>query len=234
MLEDHIAEDWHKWRVFLKEAESCPVPISASILKGIRLRGFTAWDMSINLWTFVSKWLGPKQYLKRNRMGQAVENNGFELWRRLFRDYMGSDAHTKLAGQQQLLDFTKCNDPTYLSSHLDSWFNLVETYGGGLDDEIKKVMLLKIIPVDIRVDILRREEIKKLPLIDLIEYVRSQVSWLRSETLADHYSKSHDHTLPIASLKSDGDDDAVDKIKKLADEIKQMKQEVNICFNQHT
>ena len=82
-MEDHIAEELHKWRVFLKQAESCPVPINSSTLKAIKLKGFSAWDMSINLWTCISKWLGKKQYEKRNRMVATWDNNGVELWRRL-------------------------------------------------------------------------------------------------------------------------------------------------------
>ena len=69
-MEDHIAEDWHKWRVFLKEADFCPIPITTATLKSIKLKGFTAWGMAINLWTFISKFLGRKQYEKRKHDGR--------------------------------------------------------------------------------------------------------------------------------------------------------------------
>ena len=41
-MEDHISEDWHKWRLFNKEAVSCPGPISVATLKSIKLKGFSA------------------------------------------------------------------------------------------------------------------------------------------------------------------------------------------------
>ena len=94
-------------------------------------------------------------------MGPSIEGNGLELWRRLFRDYMGSDAHTRLAGQSQFLDFPACNDLKTLSSHLDSWYNMMETYGTGVDDERRRVLLLKIIPSDMRSDMLKSDELKR-------------------------------------------------------------------------
>ena len=102
---------------------------------------------------------------------------------------MGSDANTRLAGQQQLLDFTKCTDLKHLASHLDSWYHLLESYGSGIDEEMRKVLLLKVIPNGMRDAIVRRDELKRMPILDLIEWMKQQVSWMRSQTLAEHYAK---------------------------------------------
>ena len=201
-MTDHIAQDFPRWRGFLQDAERCTEPISKETLKAMKYNGYSAWNFAQNLWSFVGKYLGPKVYLKRQLMSKRMQGNGFVFWRQLFRDYHGGGAMIRLAGQQQLLDFPACNDLKHLSSHLDAWLSHMETYGETVDAELAFTMRLKTMPADIRKGILRREDLQKLPIPDLVEHIKNQSTWLRSETLVQQMLKDHEHATPIAALGS--------------------------------
>ena len=89
LMRDHITEFYPRWHGFLHDAELCPTPISKGALKQMKYNGFSAWDLSRDLWSFVGKFLGPKLYLKRQRLSKRAFGNGFEFWRQLFKDYHG-------------------------------------------------------------------------------------------------------------------------------------------------
>ena len=116
-------------------------------------------------------------------------------------DFHGGGAMIRLAGQQQLLDFPACQDLKTLNSHLDAWLSHMETYGEGIDSEMAFTMLMKIIPQDIRKDILRRRELQEMPLPDLVEHIKSQSTWLRSEVLVQNILKDTDHAQPISMVQ---------------------------------
>lgn len=113
---------------------------------------------------------------------------------------MGSDAHTRLAGQTHFLDFPKCEDLKALGSHLDSWYKLMETVRAGDDEEMKRALLMKGMPERMKQDILRRQDLDAMPIFDLIESMKTQISWTRLEILARQIATSQEHALPIASL----------------------------------
>ena len=134
----------------------------------------------------------------------------------------------RLAGQRQLLDFPACKDLKLLPSHLDSWMHHKETYGETTDPEMAFTMLLKIIPEELRDDVLRRRELQEMVLPELIEYLKSQATWRRSETLVQTMLRDDDHVAPIAQLrkkkkKADQEDIASPNTNEEAEKVKALK-----------
>ena len=48
------------------------------------------------------------------------------------------------------LELPNCRQTQELVRHLGSWLHPLETYGSGLDEEMRRVMLLNVIPNDMR------------------------------------------------------------------------------------
>ena len=86
---DHIADPWPKWKGLLEAAERTTTTITYEMLnelhvaghfQELNLNGDTIHDLSLDLWYFISKWIGPKIYERRNRTVGDQRNTGFELW----------------------------------------------------------------------------------------------------------------------------------------------------------
>ena len=76
----------------------------------------------------------------------------------------------------------------------------METYGENDDAKMAFTMLMKTIPSDIRNDILRKEELQRMAIPELVEYIKNQSTWIRSEVLVQQMLKDNDHTAPIAAM----------------------------------
>ena len=116
---------------------------------------------------------------------------------------MGGGAMIRLAGRQQRLSFPACADPKQLASHLGSWMSSMETHGESIDPELAFTMLMTIIPADLRKDILRREDLQRLALPDLIEFIKTQTTWIRNEALVQNLLNNADRHAPVTVITED-------------------------------
>ena len=63
-------------------------------------------------------------------MANGVEGNGFELWRRYFFEFEGSDEYIQLDGRTKLQTFDPITDTHGLIDKLDDWQHQMLKYGG--------------------------------------------------------------------------------------------------------
>ena len=138
-------------------------------LNGLTFFGVSAHGLSSDLWSFLLRWLGPKLYPRRTRISLDVEGNGFELWRKLFSEYEGSDELINMAGRTKLQDFPQIKHMRNLHASLDEWIDLFYRYGQEIGPNMAQTMFLRILPDELRTDIHRRPELKQLELLELID-----------------------------------------------------------------
>ena len=145
------------------------------------VKGFV---LANDLWSFLLRWIGPTLYLRRTRMGPAIEGNGIELWRRLFTEYQGSDELVKLAGKTRFLEFPQCRSLKHLNHHLDEWLELLYKFADDMGPETVRTLLLKTLPDGMRSEVYKRSDLKNMDVMKLIDWARHQTIWERSEELA--------------------------------------------------
>ena len=107
---DHMTEEWPHWRRIIDAVEGFKHPISWNQVQATTVDTFNGTELALDLWSFLSRWIGKRLYDRRKKMGVAIEGNGFELWRKLFYDYRGSSELIALAGRKKLLAFPQCRD----------------------------------------------------------------------------------------------------------------------------
>ena len=117
-IRDHASDEWPQWREGLDQASKTSFELTQEFLQSAQIFGVNAWALSSDLWSFLLRWLGPKLYQRRMRMGLAIEGNGLELWRKLHNDYSASDKLIQVAGRTRLQDFPQCRDIKKLTQHI--------------------------------------------------------------------------------------------------------------------
>ena len=89
-----------------------------------------------------------------------------------------------MAGRIKLLEFPQIKREKHLNQQLDEWLDLFYKYGDDMGAAAVQVLFMRILPDGLRAEIFRRRELKDLELMGLIEWVRTQTIWNRSEELA--------------------------------------------------
>ena len=107
-------------------------------------------------------------------MGQAIEGNGLEPWRRLFVEFQGSDELVNLAGRTKFMEFPQCRNLKHLNAHLDEWLELLYKFGDGMGPLAVQTLFLKTLPDTMRSEIYKRPELKSLELMKLVDWARHQ------------------------------------------------------------
>ena len=111
---------------------------------------------------FLVKWLPVKLYERRTQLrgGKDEINNGFHMWRRLFKEYTGTGAAVTYAGTEALRAYPTCERVSGVSNHIDWWKELLEKYGQELEhaESMKKSMFLNIIRGSMRSKIMEDGE----------------------------------------------------------------------------
>ena len=113
--------------------------------------------------------------------GTNLEGNGLELWRKLYAEYAGNDKLLQVAGRTRLQDFPACRNMRQMNHHIDDWLHLFYEYGDGVGPEHAKTMFMRTLPDTLRTEVYRRPEVERMDLIELIEWVRNQTVYGRSE-----------------------------------------------------
>lgn len=123
-------------------------------------------------------------------MAPSIEGNGLELWRKLFTEYEGSDELVTMAGRAKLLDYPQAKNLKSLNHHIDDWLDLLCKYGDEMGaPAVQTLFFLRIIPDQLRAEVYRRPELKHLDIFKLVDRVRHQTVWERSQELADNPAK---------------------------------------------
>ena len=82
-----------------------------------------------------------------------IVGNGFELWRRLYRDYEGTSEIMNLNGTAKLMAFPQCTDYRKLNNHLDDFVYMLNRFGTGMPDAQIKALLWNTLPGRMRTTI---------------------------------------------------------------------------------
>ena len=196
-LTDHAAQDNANWKNLLRHCEGQVDHIEYEHLSCMSFGQSTGWDLSLDLWNFLSKKLGVDLYEKRITLAHGVEGNGFELWRRLYVDYEGGDEVVQNDGRTKLQNFPQISSMATMSAKLDDWQALMLKYGGDVGPTFRRTMLLKILPESTREDVLKNQDLTGTDSI--IKWIRKQLVWQRS---VDIVKRTH---RPVAALSHEAD-----------------------------
>ena len=132
---DHICMNNAMWRNVLEYVEQQPNMCLRIQTQKLDVLGVNAWELSVMLENFLCYWVSDKIYKKRKHHSGGEAGNGFEMWRRFFKEYQGGGVTVKLAGINALNTFPKCSSAANLGSHLDSWQELYDEFGDALGDD---------------------------------------------------------------------------------------------------
>ena len=154
-LTDHCADTNVYWRAILKHVQEATGVIDYYQLVRVRYGNSTGWDLALDMWSFISKRVGQTIYDKRVQLANGVDGNGFELWRALFAQYEGGDEFVKLDGRTQLQNFPEITSTNNITEKLKDWQHQMARYGTDIGPLTRKTMLLKILPENLRIDVLK-------------------------------------------------------------------------------
>ena len=135
--------------------QETPHVIEYNALANSQYGRYTGWDLSLDHWNFMSKRLGQDIYDKRVQLANGVEGNGFELWRALFVEYEGSDEYIALDGRTKLQNFPPITSTKGITHTLNDWSHMMMKYGSDIGQVTRRTMLLKILPDQLRTDVLK-------------------------------------------------------------------------------
>ena len=195
-LTDHVAKDNEHWRILLAGAQNQPHHIEPRWLVGLRFGNKTGWDLSLDLWNLISDRVNKSYYEKRIRMAYGNEGNGFELWRRFFTDFQGSDEVVQNDGRTQLQTFPTLTNSSHMMDRLDEWQELMSMYGQDIGHHTRLTMLYKILPVETRRDIIKMKNVEHLHTTEAtIAWLRMNSAWDKSDSLLKTHTKRSVHAV---------------------------------------
>lgn len=108
------------------------MPISYTVLAETTYGRSTGWDLSLDLWNFISKRLGVTLYERRVTLASDIEGNGFELWRNLFCQYEGGDEYIQLDGRTSLQHFPAMSSTAGITEKLKDWRHQMMKFGADI------------------------------------------------------------------------------------------------------
>ena len=157
----------------LDRSERVPYELSTESLARTNLFGVNAAELSADLWSFLLRWIGPKLYLRRLQMSaNAGGGTGLNCG---VASSQSINAAMSLRRSQAApsRDNYHCKHLRSLNHHVDEWLQLVHEYGHGIGHLSAQAMLRRTTPDELRTEVYRRPELKRLELTKLVEWVRS-------------------------------------------------------------
>ena len=179
-LGDYCADTNPYWKLILKHAQEHPTVLDYDTLASMRYGQFNGWDLSLDLWNFLSKRLGIGLYEKRVQLAGNMDGNGFELWRSLYNEYEGRDEFVKLGGRTDLQNFEKITNTVGITQKLADWQHAMLLHGGDIGIVTRRTMLLRILPENLRNDVLKQ---KMYDPDAIIAWIKESQTWNRSEEI---------------------------------------------------
>ena len=202
-LTDHMAKDNDHWRVLLKGVEAHPMHIEPQWLFTLQFGNLNGWQLAVDLWNLISDKSGKNIYERRITLAHGNEGNGFELWRKLFTDYEGGDEVIQNDGRTRLQTFPVISNKRELIDRCDDWQEMCSMYGRDIGHASRRTMLLRILPDDIRADVLKQPGLPTTE--DIIAWLRRTTAWDRSEMLLKHrHKKSISAVMPATDAPGPG------------------------------
>lgn len=99
-MTEHMSESWSRWREILSYLQTIDRPITwDDIVTGNSVDGYSIIDLTQELWSFICRHIAGHVYDRRRTYGFNIVGNGFELWRKLYREYEGTSELMHLHGQ---------------------------------------------------------------------------------------------------------------------------------------
>ena len=139
--------------------------------------GYPLADLAQELWSFTCRHISGHIYDRRKTYGVDIVGNGFELWRRLYRDYEGTSEIMNLNGTAKLMAFPQCSDYRKLNTHLDDFVFMLNRFGTGMPEAQVKARLWNILPDRMRTTIFDHRELNNHSVVENLEWARHQTSW---------------------------------------------------------
>lgn len=179
-LSDHCADTNYYWRAILKHIQEANGTIDYHQLVRVHYGKSTGWDLSLELWNFISKRIGQTIYDTRVQLANGVDGNGFELWRALFVQFEGGDEFVKLGGRTDLQNFPPITSMNGITDKLRDWQHQMSKYGSDIGHITRKTMLLKVLPDHLRQDLLKygMNDCDKI-----IAWITQTQTWSRTEEM---------------------------------------------------
>ena len=108
---DHFARGTQRYRTLIENVGKRQTRIYKDELIRTEFDGFSAWEISVEVESFTSRFLGKDLYDDRLLLCSGEEQNGLELWRNLFHQYSGTDLTiVKTHGLTNFMNFPQCPD----------------------------------------------------------------------------------------------------------------------------
>ena len=141
--------------------------------------------VSLQLWTFIGENLDNALFDKRTEKA-GEEENGIELWRKLFVTHEGGSRQVQVSGIGSLHSFPACDKTDDLNDWLEMWNKCRLRYGSYLPDEHLKVMLEEKLPVSVAKDL--REQRHLHTLDQCLDYLWGEITRLNDVKIANLHS----------------------------------------------
>ena len=147
-------------------------------------------------------------YNRRTQLcgGPTQKENGFILWRNLFKEHVGEKAIMEDAGVECLRTYGQCTTLQGLSAHIDGWYELLDNHCPEMRDcpRMLRSLFLGIIPKDLKSKILEDPALQMAGHRELAEWCRGRALILQREHLADVAKKNMSKLYgPVKSLQEE-------------------------------
>ena len=124
-------------------------------------------------------------YNRRTQLcgGMMQKENGFVLWRNLFREFVGERHVLEEAGVECLRVYGQCTNLQDLPAHIDGWYELLDGHCSEMRDcpKMLKSLFLGIIPKELKSKILEDPSLQWAEHRTLAEWCKSRALILQRE-----------------------------------------------------
>ena len=115
---NHMARGTQRYRTIISNCLQAKQPITMVDLKRTDINGFNAWEISVEVESFTSRFLNDSLFKDRLKLCSNEELNGLEMWRNLGIRFAGTGKQAVLTtGLQTFMRLTKCEDENDLLNH---------------------------------------------------------------------------------------------------------------------
>ena len=157
-----------------------------------------ACNLARQLEQTIIDYMPEKIYHRRQQLcgGPLQKENGFILWRNLFREHVGEKQILEDAGVECLRTYGQCSTLADLSAHIDGWYELLDGHCPEMREcpRMLRSLFLNIIPKDLKSKILEEPKLQLSDHRALAEWCKGRALILQREHLADVARKNMSKT----------------------------------------
>ena len=153
------------YATLIKMIEAETSPMTWEIIKhGVMLSGkmVDLVYVATQMWSSIGDHLDDTMFDRMSQLASGEDENGVELWRRLWSDHEGGGEQVKAAGLTNLHNFPKCDRAENVTSWMSEWNACRLLHGSGLGEDHQKVMFLNKLPDAVATDIRKQQHLKTL------------------------------------------------------------------------